>query len=69
MTQDKKPPPKEKPLDEHGLDPNVRKRILSYGAPDRRETGPKEKLDVPKRRRDDRRESKSHENELERLDS
>jgi hypothetical protein len=40
------------PLDTKGLDPNVRKRILSYGAPDRRETDKKE-LDAPKRRRDD----------------
>jgi hypothetical protein len=46
------------PLDTKGLDANVRKRILSYGAPDRRETDKKE-LDVPKRRRDDPSDSSS----------
>jgi hypothetical protein len=60
MAKDAKPPPKVKPLDEHGLEPNVRKRILSYGAPDRRHADPKATVDVPKgRRRDDHPENSS----------
>ena len=58
MANDKKSPSKAKPLDEHSLDPNVRKRILSYGAPDRRQA--KGTVDVPKgRRRDDAAENSS----------
>jgi hypothetical protein len=46
----------EPPLDDKGLDPDVRGRILSYGAPDRRKqaapAGP-----TKRRRRDDSREN------------
>ncbi len=52
MAQDKKPP-KEKPLDEDGLDPNVRNRILSYGAPDRRRPESPNDADTKDRRRRD----------------
>jgi hypothetical protein len=53
MAKAKKQPVKELPSDEQGLDPNVRGRILSYGAPDRRKADSTETSGDAQRRRDD----------------
>ena len=53
VAKDPKPPSGAEPVDEPGLDPNLRSQIMSYRAPDRREAEPEERVDVPKRRRDD----------------
>jgi hypothetical protein len=53
MAKAKNQPVKDLPLDEQGLDPNVRGRILSYGAPDRRKADSKETSSDAQRRRDD----------------
>ena len=60
MAKDGKPPSEKEHLDEHGLDPDVRRRILSYGAPDRRKADAKVKPEMPKgKRRDDHPQSPS----------
>jgi hypothetical protein len=52
MARAKKQPGEKRPLDEQGLDPEVRGRILTYGAPDRRKQTTQAEP-AKRRRRDD----------------